>query len=218
VGNLDEAFTISRSINPDIDADEYRRFTEKINVADIKTALQRRFRNEQIARLGNNHLIYKSFSHKDFQNFIKLLLKSISSSVKKNFDIKLTFTPQTEQILYKESVFPTQGVRPVMSTIRNLIEGNFMKVLFKIRESDSHFDQVTWDFDGDAFRISLTNHDHKLKEEMNLNFVQKVNDLRKSTKNNLQALVAVHEAGHTIAAMMIIGIVPEYVVSRTVDS
>jgi ATP-dependent Zn protease len=51
-----------------------------------------------------------------------------------------------------------------------------------------------------------------------LPFVQKVNVLRKSTKNNLQALVGVHEAGHVLAAMMIIGIVPEYVVSRTVDS
>ena len=56
IGNLDEAYYMSRNINPDISADEFHHYTLKITVADVKKALQRRFRNEQIARLGNNHI------------------------------------------------------------------------------------------------------------------------------------------------------------------
>jgi hypothetical protein len=51
VGNLDEAYGMSRSMNPDISADELHASTLKINITNIKSALKQRFRAEQIARL-----------------------------------------------------------------------------------------------------------------------------------------------------------------------
>jgi Peptidase family M41/C-terminal, D2-small domain, of ClpB protein len=217
VGNLDEAFAMSGNINPDIDADEYRRYTLRINISDIKTALQRRFRHEQIARLGNNHLIYTAFSHKNFEQLIKLLVSDFAKRIKTRFKLKVTFTKATYDFLYAEGVFPTQGVRPVMSTVRNFIESNIAKIILEVFEQKAKIDSLNWDFNGDQFVVDLISA-AKIKNTIKLPVIQKINSLRKSTKNDLQSLVAVHEAGHTLAAMLLVGILPEYVITKTADS
>ena len=49
----------------DIEADIFRAYTEKITIVDIKNALSRKFKPEQVARFGNIHLIYKSLRKAD---------------------------------------------------------------------------------------------------------------------------------------------------------
>lgn len=44
LGNLDEAYSMSHNMNPDISADEFHEATSKITIADIKRALRKRFR------------------------------------------------------------------------------------------------------------------------------------------------------------------------------
>ena len=62
-GNLDEAYRMVGGIEDcDTDADIFHNLTKKISIIDIKAALMERFRKEQIARLGNNHIIYPSLS------------------------------------------------------------------------------------------------------------------------------------------------------------
>ncbi len=218
VGNLDEAFSMSNNINPDIDADEFRRFTLKINISDIKTALQSRFRNEQIARLGNNHLIYHAFSHKNFEHLITLHLKLIAETAKKKFKLKLQFTQAVKDMLYSEGVFPTQGVRPIISTIRNLVESNITKIILHISEENlNNIDTILWDFTNEQFVIGFVRNG-KVVSKQNFVVLQKINSLRKSTLSDLQAIVAVHEAGHAVAAMMFAKVLPEYIITRTVDS
>ncbi|MFM2387367.1 MAG: hypothetical protein RL660_2124 [Bacteroidota bacterium] len=213
VGNLDEAYSMSHNINPDIDADEFRRHTLKINIADIKAALQNRFRNEQIARLGNNHLIYHAFSNKQFQQLIKMHLGILAKQIQSRFKLKVTFTQSVHDMLYAEGVFPTQGVRPVISTIRNHIESNITKIMLYVSEQKKPCKKIQFDFVNGQFVITLDNG-----STMKMPVVQKINSLRTSTKTDLQAIVAVHESGHTLASMFIMGIVPEYVITRTVES
>jgi GTPase SAR1 family protein len=218
VGNLDEAFSMSNNINPDIDADEFRRFTLKINISDIKTALQRRFRNEQIARLGNNHMIYHAFSHKNFEKLIKLHLSQIAKIAKNKFNFKLKFTAAVCDLLYSEGVFPTQGVRPIISTIRNLVESNITKIVLHISENNlQNIDTILWDFNEDNFEINFISNE-KVIDKKSFVVLQKINSLRKSAKNDLQAIVAVHESGHTLASMFLAKVIPEYVITKTVDS
>jgi hypothetical protein len=217
VGNLDEAFVMSNNINPDIDADEFRRHTQKINIADIKKALQNRFRNEQIARLGNLHLVYHAFSHKNFEDLIVMHLGFISTLVKSKFKFRVKFTKSVHELLYAEGVFPTQGVRPVISTIRNIIESNIAKIILHKEEKAKLTDNILWDYEDEYYTIYFYEK-KRLISKLKLKTLQKINSLRKSTKNDLQALVAVHEAGHAVAAMYISKIVPEYVITKTVDT
>jgi len=83
-GNLDEAYFMSHSMNPDISADELHESTLKINITNIKSALKKRFRFEQIARLGNNHVIYRGFRNDHFKELIKRQLERVKQFVKHN--------------------------------------------------------------------------------------------------------------------------------------
>jgi cell division protease FtsH len=71
LGNLDEAYGIHDDISPDVEADMFRSITEDIGITEVKTALQERFRNEQIGRFGNNIITYPSLSKKNFQDIIE---------------------------------------------------------------------------------------------------------------------------------------------------
>src|ERR1044071_306560 len=66
LGNLDEAYRMSSDLNPDMSADDVHEATKKITVSMIKAALRKKFRSEQIARLGNNHVLYRSFTKAQF--------------------------------------------------------------------------------------------------------------------------------------------------------
>jgi hypothetical protein len=106
LGNLDEAYYMSHSLNPDISADELHESTCKINIGHIKNALKERFRNEQIARLGNNHIIYKSFTNQNFRDIISQKLNALKLYVKQRFDFEIDFDESVIDIVYSEGVFP----------------------------------------------------------------------------------------------------------------
>ncbi len=71
MGNLDEAYAIGDNLSVDIDADEFNRLSKKIKCSKkLKKALQSRFRDEQIARLGNIHIIFPALDKKSYQKII----------------------------------------------------------------------------------------------------------------------------------------------------
>lgn len=78
-GNIDEAYNMSGDVSDsDTDADVFHEFSKKINIINIKDALTKRFKPEQIARFGNNHIIYPSLSKINFQEIIR---KNISKFI-----------------------------------------------------------------------------------------------------------------------------------------
>lgn len=130
LGNLDEAYPMSHSMNPDISADEFHEATTRITIASVKNALRKRFRSEQIARLGNNHVIYKSFRNIHFRQLITRELERIEKFVKASFGWRMDFDDSIIDIVYAEGVFPSQGTRPVFTTIKNLIESRIGKLCY----------------------------------------------------------------------------------------
>ena len=79
-GNLDEAFTMANSLEDvDVDADVFHNYSKTIDVITIKKALKKRFKPEQISRLGNTHIIYPSLS-KD--SYSKIIVKKLQESIK----------------------------------------------------------------------------------------------------------------------------------------
>lgn len=81
IGNIDEAYRMAKNFDPDSDADRFYKHSLKITLPQIKSALQKRFRAEQIARLGNSHIIYPAFSSKVYRELIVL---ELSKASKKN--------------------------------------------------------------------------------------------------------------------------------------
>jgi cell division protease FtsH len=218
LGNLDEAYYMSHSMNPDISADELYEATKKITIAHIKSALQKRFRNEQIARLGNNHVIYRSFTNQHFRELINTRLDEIRGYVKNKFQFEILFHDSVTDAVYSEGVYPAQGTRPVFTTIKNLIEGSISKVVLEIIEKDLKTSVVEWSFADEKFVFVFKDELNNILNIYEEKVILKIGSLRKPENPELQAHTAVHEAGHAILAALTLKIIPSLVVSKTASA
>jgi hypothetical protein len=215
LGNLDEAYSMSHNMNPDISADEFYEATSKITIADIKKALRKRFRPEQIARLGNNHIIYKSFNCAQFRALIRRELRRIETFVKNQFEWKVIFDESVVNIVYAEGVFPAQGTRPVFTTVKNLIESKVSNLVVSILEYQLEPVLINWKFDNDQFFYEVLDETGIVVLAFADHAKLKLESLRRSVDPQIQAHTAVHEAGHAVLAALTLRIIPSVVVSRT---
>jgi len=215
LGNLDEAYAMSHSMNPDISADEFHEQTSRITIAHIKRALRRRFRPEQIARLGNNHVIYKSFNSAQFRLLIQKELNRVGEFIQQKFGWNTRFDESVVNVVYAEGVFPAQGTRPVLTTVKNLVESRISNLAVSILEYQWTIHEIIWAYHEGYFVYTLKDHQGDTVSTISDKARLKLENLRKSVDPELQAHTAVHEAGHAVLAALTLRIVPSVVVSRT---
>jgi hypothetical protein len=218
IGNLDEVYDMAGAIDPDYDADIFYENSLKITTTDVKEALKKRFRVEQIARLGNNHIIYPAFSSFAYKQLIEMELNKFKVRAQDRYGIEVELDNSVKSILYREGVFPTQGTRPVFTTINTLIESYVSKIMSDIVLAQASVKKINWKFieESSEYHVKIISDTKSFTTKYSLNL--KVDNLRKSTKDDMQAHTAVHEAGHAVVACMLLGIAPEETVSKTAGS
>lgn len=217
LGNLDEAYRMSNNFNPDIEADEFHEQSLGITVPVIKRALRSRFRNEQIARLGNNHIIYPAFRKETFRMIIRLELERISSSFEKLNGTKLTIKDSLSDLIYSEGVYPTQGTRPVYTTISRIISAKLGTIVSEMILRNIRASKISMAYENGCMNIeyikgSRTLHKLAIKQELMLE------KLRENKCGDTQAIAAVHESGHAVIASVLLGTVPEYILTTSAES
>ena len=219
VGNLDEVYAMADVIDPDYDADIFHKHSLKITVPKVKEALKDRFRVEQIARLGNNHILYPAFSSESYRNLISMELEKFKKRAKLRYEVDIEFDNTVNDIIYREGVFPTQGTRPIFTTINVLIESYISKIM-----SDLIIEKITpvkieWNFNNETSEYKITTHYLSGKETKTFSKTYSLNlkldNLRKSTKDDKQAHTALHEAGHAVISCVLLNLIPEEIVSKT---
>lgn len=217
LGNLDEAYTMSDNFSADIDADEFNKLSKKITVPKIKKALQNRFRNEQIARLGNIHIIYPALDKLSYQIIIENELKKYAQNLTNTFKIGVVFDNSIHDIIYNEGVYPTQGVRPIFTSIHQVLKSKisfFYSIIFlKTLDVDSlHF----------SVRNKKLACDYRKKQQnvysLETNITTTLENVRQTIKDDLQAITAVHESGHTVLSIVLLKTIPDVVYSITTDA
>lgn len=199
LGNLDEAYNICNDISPEVDADMFRSITEDIGITEVKTALQERFRNEQIGRLGNNLITYPSLSKKNFSDIID---KEISRILDKIKDVKIEVGKNFKNLIYTEGVFPAQGVRPVFSTIGNLLTSRISVVICE-KTSDTKkviIDTKSKNFDKDSIEIFITFYDENNKIIKEVKEIETLGLGKLRNIDNCGRIIAqaVHESSHAV--------------------
>lgn len=192
-GNLDEVFNISKSVNDcDTDADVFYEMTKKINVNNIKECLNLRFKPEQIARLGNNIIIYPSLNRKTYEKIIKTTCSKYISNVQKITKLKFELHNSVYDEIYKNSVYPAQGTRPVFSSIHKIFASPLS-------------DCVLWAMENGKTKLNLKLDGVKKmlicssgKDKTEIPVILDIDDIRAKNTLNFKSLVAVHEAGHAV--------------------
>ncbi len=224
MGNLDEVYTMSRNFNPDMSANEFHRQSKEITITEVKQALLNRFRSEQIARLGNNHIIYPAFDEGSFYEIIRLELEKIEKKVADIYGLKMTFSEEVKRLIYEEGVYPTQGTRPVFTTVHQIVNTRLGKILneiyltgvsadtisFSVNSPESMKDHVALQIDFYKEGVSV----HCMIDQQPLI----LGKLRQEKRNDEQAIVAVHESGHAILSTLLMKTIPDMVFSVMADS
>lgn len=219
LGNLDEAYSMSFDVDPDMSPDQFHAVTKKINIVDVKKALQKRFRNEQIARLGNIHIIYPSFSSKSFKAIIDMELGKFAEQIKTLSGFEVTYDKSMKELIYNESVFPTHGTRPIFSTIHEMVKTKLPVIISNIfSDGLDGVRSINYGSSRGKTVVSLYDAENNLIKKYSYQENLRVDTLRDSTKDEEQALTAVHESGHFIVYAKLYGKLPEKVCSKTVSN
>lgn len=215
--NLDEAYTISFNVNPDMLPDQFHKITKKLTIVDIKEALRKRFRNEQIARLGNLFMIYPSFSERNFKDIITLFLKKYAANVKKKWGIDLVFEDSVNDIIYKDSVFPTHGTRPIISAIHEFVKTKFPLAVDELGDKKiKNVDKMVYSYDDGKMKITSYS-EGKVMYTFELPQKLRLENHRHSNNKEQQASTAVHESGHFVMYAKLYNKTPEKLCSTTIE-
>lgn len=222
IGNLDEAFRVEEEMSPDMSADIFNDITSKVTINDIKTALTDRFRAEQVARLGNNLIKYPTLREKDFREIIRREVNKIFRKFKEETDIEIKYEEDVISLVYSEGVFPTQGVRPVFTTIVTFLTPILSEVVLWAEESGEKiaFLKTHSDYSPElGFRVPkislLINNGKDEGRKMELNL--QLGALRYPGSRKRRFSTSVHEIGHAIVSSWCTGNVPVNIVSVATD-
>ncbi len=208
-GNLDEAYYIARqATEAEVDADIFHALTSKITIMDVKAALLQKFRPEQVARFGNIHLIYPSLRRRDFELLIQREIKRIKTDTLAKTGITLQIDNSIAALIYRNGVFPVQGVRPVFSSITDILEVNLSQLLLDALIHDHT--HIRLHYDAEQRTLIATLEDRRLL----IPFIGKLDKIRDNHEPALTVNISVHEAGHAVAYMVLFGLVPVQLKSR----
>ena len=217
IGNLDEAFKVQSELDHDGDADTFYEISNNVTVVDIKNSLRERFRAEQISRLGNNLIKYPTLNKSSFQEIIRREVSSVLEKFKNSSNIEFSINSQVYELLYSEGVCPTQGVRPVFTTINTILTPIVSEIVIKC---DSGICEIfTEETNFNIPEIIIKAKVKKLDEsEIILEFPTKLQlgNLRDPRNRKTRYASSVHEAGHAIITAGMTGKLPIKIVS--VDS
>ncbi len=199
-GNLDAAYTGSTSIEDcDTDADFYHNVTKNINISDIKHVLLRKFRPEQISRFGNNHIIYPSLS-KD--SYVKLINRTCSEYLSKMEDItgiEFKLSTRSYDVIYNNSVYPTQGTRPVFSAIHQIFSNPLINAA--MWGVEHLYENLELDINEINNQLIVT--DIKSNNKINFSIDLEISSRKSKASVNFKTYVSVHESGHAMVMSLL---------------
>ena len=212
-GNLDDAFAVAKQTSEgDVDADIFHNNTNKINLVDIKNALSRKFRPEQVARFGNIHMIYTSLKRKDFETLIAREIERIARNINTNYAIDVVVDESVAKLIYNNGVFPVQGVRPVFSSVIDILESNLSKFLLTALIENQHNMVISYNVAQSAIECTIG------KQHVKIPFVGRMDKIRESNILDTVANISVHEAGHAVVYMLLFGLAPLQLKSKIASS
>jgi hypothetical protein len=213
-GNLDALFEGAGVTDPDqVTLDEIHALDERRSMNDVKAALLKLFRPEQVARLGSLHLIFPGFSRADFERLIQNKLAVCSARLEALFGLKLAVDNSITDLFLDEAMIPSQGARPLLALIKDFIESQVPNWILGLRMADIeetvlklHYDRASGilSAESDASVSAVKRFESKPRIAQTA--------LRKVQANPiLRKIIAVHEAGHAVVGTTLLGMLPERV-------
>ncbi len=206
-GNLDEMYDqmATRVEDCDTDADVFHTLTRKLSVIDVKKALTERFKPEQIARLGNNHVVYPSLSRAAYEQLIRTVCARYVEEIRASSGLCFTLGEEMHPRIYANAVFPTQGTRPLFSSIHAILSSTLVNAALWAFENGAAA--------GDTVALSMPDGEARIVAQANglrksFAVALELDRIKRRSSEDFRALLAVHEAGHGLAYAVLCGRAP----------
>ncbi len=207
-GNLDEAYvSASATDDCDTDADVVHKRTLRLSVVNIKQALSKRFKPEQVARLGNNHIIYPSLSKATYQKLIDRTCRKYIDTLLDITGITFRLDQRSLDVIYENSVYPTQGTRPVFTSVYRIFSCAISQATLWAIGHNVHLVQLSIDSARSMLVATSPETDDRHETKVNLD----IETLRQKSSNDYKAVVAVHEGGHALVYAILFNTAPQEV-------
>ena len=207
-GNLDEMYqeTAQSVQDCDTDADIFHRLTRRLSLIDVKKALTERFKPEQIARLGNLHVVYPSLSRATYERLIAELCTRYVDGIAAQTGVQITIARDVRDALYANAVFPAQGTRPLFSSIHAILSAQLVRAALWALEG-GHGEPIAIRLGADRRHLVASAGSACLHLPVSLELER----LKQRANHDFRALLAVHEAGHGLAYALLFGRAPQEV-------
>lgn len=208
-GNLDELFKMHAAVNPDdLNADDLFEKTKQIGVDQLREALLARFRPEQVGRLGSIQFIFPSLSPASFRKIIRAQLVEIGKWMQASFSSNIVFDDSVVELIFREGVIPTQGARPVLSTLKELIESRIADWLIEALQGNVRELKVSYDVEAQLLTATGKGESGSVVKVANRIQTREEKLPEITMSEEFKNLLAVHEAGHAVVGITSQGILP----------
>ena len=212
-GNLDEMYheTARRVEDCDTDADIFHRLTRRLSVIDVKKALAERFKPEQIARLGNTHVIYPSFNRATYERLIQGLCERYVHDIHTQTGVRFAVGADVRGALYANAVFPAQGTRPLFSSVHAILSATLVKAaLWAIEQRLPAHAPVALTLGADRRHLVAEGRaPDGTPVQGSFAVALELDRLKQRADADFRALLAVHEAGHGLVYALLFGHAPQ---------
>ena len=205
-GNLDEMYEdLATSVDDcDSDADTFHALTRQLSVIDVKKALNQRFKPEQVARLGNEHVVYPSLSRRAYEQLIEQGCERYGHEAATRCCLSFELDATVREQIYANAVFPAQGTRPLLSSMHAILGTGLAKAaIWALECGAAHGDTVGLTSDGRCLIAHWRGHAHTIAVPF------EISRLRQRNNADFRALLAVHEAGHGLVHALLFGRAPK---------
>jgi cell division protease FtsH len=204
-GNLDEAFKMADDVeDSERDADIYHELSKRVTIIHVKNALALKFKPEQIARFGNIHIIYPCLDKASYYTIIKKNCYQILQRIEKEHHIKISLSDVIFDVIYRNGVFPAQGVRPAISTVFNVLGSNLPYFMYHALLND--VDDIHLEFENKTLFTTIAGS--KITKEITLDI-----DLIRDNKSvDERRLYIIHEIGHALVYSVLFNTPPRQII------
>ena len=207
-GNLDDAYEMASDVDVDTDADVLKARSLLIGLPEIKSALMKRYRPEQIARLGNRHIIYPAFGRLEYEQIIKAQVKKVLHVFQNKLALSFDVEQNLLDVIYSEGVAPAQGVRPVLSTVDQLVTNRIPSIYLAAQELGEPVDKVIFcGHNSGRFVTQLLCNGLVVGEVVDQILLQN-QSAREDKTPATKAAISVHEVGHALVQILRQGRIP----------
>lgn len=201
-GNIDEAYSMSGKIaDADWDADVFHEHSKRITFVDIKRALSQRFTPEQVARFGNTHILYPSLSVESYREITRRNLDRVCGAAYEHTGVRILYDDSVVDVLYRNGIFPAQGVRPLFSTINSMFESILPYFIITALEKGAPEVHI-------SYNNGVHSFDCKIMQEVESIFNHgDLDKIRDKQQDDIYS-IAVHESGHAVVYALLFGLAP----------